>query len=115
VHEYSIVQSLLQRVDVEARAHGATSVSRLEVRIGQLAGVDADLLRTAFELFRERTICTQAELCVHSIAAVWRCPDCESEITPGGVLRCSDCGRPAALATGDEIVLERIEMEVPHV
>jgi Zn finger protein HypA/HybF involved in hydrogenase expression len=30
----------------------------------------------------------------------------------GERLRCPDCGLPAALRAGDEIVLERIEMEV---
>jgi hydrogenase nickel incorporation protein HypA/HybF len=115
VHEYSIVQSLLDRVDAEARAHGATSVSRLNVSIGELAGVDGELLLTAFEQFRERTICTKAELCVYPVAAIWRCPDCDTEIPRGARLRCPDCDRPARLIAGDEIVLERIEMEVPHV
>jgi hypothetical protein len=29
------------------------------------------------------------------------------------VLRCRDCGVPARLIGGDEILLDRIEMEVP--
>jgi len=31
------------------------------------------------------------------------------------VLACSRCGAPARLASGDALVLERIEMEVGHV
>ena len=31
----------------------------------------------------------------------------------GQVLRCSACGSPARLAGGDEIMLDRIELEVP--
>ena len=34
-------------------------------------------------------------------------------ITPGRLLRCDICDRPARLAEGDEIMLDRIEMEVP--
>jgi hypothetical protein len=34
-------------------------------------------------------------------------------IPPGSVLRC--CDSPARLAAGDDILLERIEMEVPDV
>ena len=62
MHEYSIVQALVDRVDAEARARKATAVHRLSVRIGELSGVDMDLLTTAYETFRERTICERAEL-----------------------------------------------------
>jgi hypothetical protein len=33
-------------------------------------------------------------------------------IPAGGPLRCRRCGVPARLAEGDEIMLDRIEMEV---
>jgi hydrogenase nickel incorporation protein HypA/HybF len=113
VHEYSIVQSLLDRVDAEARGRGALSVSRLEVRIGELAGIEVELLSTAFLAFRERTVCASAELSIRPIAARWVCPGCGAEIPKGGVLTCASCSVPARLAAGDEIILDRIEMEVP--
>ncbi len=112
MHEYSIVQALLDRVDAEARAHGASSVSRLEVRIGELSGVEVEHLRSAFLVFRDRTICAGATLMVQPIAARWECPHCSREIARGGVLTCGVCGNPARLAAGDEIMLDRIEMEV---
>jgi len=115
MHEYSIVQSLLARVEAEARARGADAVERLEVSIGELAGVETDLLVTAFELFRERTVCSRAELMVRPVSALWQCPSCEREIARGSLLRCPSCQRPARLVAGDEIVLERIELEVSHV
>jgi Zn finger protein HypA/HybF involved in hydrogenase expression len=34
-------------------------------------------------------------------------------VPAGAVLRCAACGAPARLVSGDEIVLEQIEMEVP--
>lgn len=115
MHEYSIVQSLMSRVDAEARARGATAVRSLEVRIGELAGVDGELLRTAFEHFRERTVCTDARLDIRAVPAVWSCSGCGRQIERGERLCCAACGRPARLVSGDEIVLERIEMEVPDV
>ena len=48
MHEYSIVASLIDRVQQEANAHGGTRVHRLHVQIGELAGVEIDLLKTAF-------------------------------------------------------------------
>jgi len=49
------------------------------------------------------------------VAVRWGCPACDTELAAGSALRCGDCGGPARLTAGDEIVLERIEMEVPDV
>lgn len=113
MHEYSIVEALLTRVDAEARARGATAVHRLTVRIGELSGVEIDLLTTAYATFRERTICAHADLDVLPVAAAWACPQCGGQIDRGAMLQCLRCGVPARLAQGDEILLDRIEMEVP--
>jgi len=115
MHEYSIVQSLLDSVDKEARSRGALAVHRLEVSIGELAGVEKDLLAIAFETFRPRTLCENAELRMTMVPARWECRRCESEVCRGARLQCSACGRPADLVAGGEITLDRIELEVDHV
>jgi hydrogenase nickel incorporation protein HypA/HybF len=113
MHEYSIVQALVERVALEARARRATAVHRLSVRIGELSGVEPDLLTTAYETFRAQTICDGAALDLRIIAARWECPGCGRVFGRGEVLTCPDCDAPARLAAGDEIMLDRIEMEVP--
>ena len=115
MHEYSIVASLIDRVQQEADAHGAARVHRLHVKIGELSGVELELLKTAFDTFRERTICDGAELAIDTVAASWACPSCKRPVVRGAILRCDTCGRPARMVEGDEIILERIEMEAPNV
>lgn len=115
MHEYSIVQALLERVEEEARLRGATRVERIRVRLGALSGVEPELLETAYATFRERTVCADAELELERVPARWCCPRCGGAIPIGAPLRCVQCRTPARLETGDEIVLQRIEMEVPHV
>ena len=55
MHEYSIVRALLDRVEAEAQARKATAVRHIRVRIGELAGVDPELL-----LYRLRRCCASA-------------------------------------------------------
>ena len=113
MHEYSIVQALLDRVEAEAHLRQATAVHRLTVSVGELSGVEVDLLMTAYSTFRERTICEQAELEVQRVSARWECPRCRSTIARGAQLRCAMCAGPAMLVAGGEIMLDRIELEVP--
>ncbi len=115
MHEYSIVGSLIDRIEREAAARGATMVTAVSVSIGELSGVEAGLLATAYDTFRERTICEAAALRIKKVPARWACPRCERTIAPGDVLRCGECDKPARLVEGDEILLDRIEMEVPDV
>ena len=115
MHEYSIVQSLLDRVESEAAARGATAVHKLRLQIGEMSGVETDLLRSAYETFTDRSICAGAELEIVPVPVRWGCPACGSEVPPVGALRCADCGGPARMVAGDELILERIEMEIPDV
>lgn len=111
MHEYSIIASLLQRVERESTLRGANRVHRLKLQIGEYAGVEVDLLKIAFDTFRERTICESAELVIDWVGAAWACSRCGRSIARGAPLRCEPCARPATMVRGDEIILERIEME----
>lgn len=118
MHEYSIVQSLVDSVAAAVRDREVAvgdreaSVRRIEVAIGELAGVDCTLLTTAFEVFRDGTLCERATLTIDRIPARWECSRCGGAVAQGGFLRCALCNTPARLAAGDEIVLQRIELEV---
>jgi hydrogenase nickel incorporation protein HypA/HybF len=112
MHEYSIVGALIGRVEAEARSRGATSIQRIQVALGELSGVDPDLLATAYETFRAGTLCAGADLDLHTVPARWACPSCGGTVPRGAALRCPSFEIPDRLAAGDEILLERIEMEV---
>jgi hydrogenase nickel incorporation protein HypA/HybF len=112
MHEYSLVSALVQKVEQEARARRATAVTRLRVRIGALAGVEPGLLASAFTLCREGLL-KDASLEIERAEAAWACPRCDAAVPVGAVLRCAACGLPARLVSGDELLLEQIELEVP--
>jgi hydrogenase nickel incorporation protein HypA/HybF len=112
VHEYTIVQALLDRVEESTRGYDQPRVTEVRVRIGELAGVEAALLRKAYDAFREASICRDARLVIETAPARWKCPRCDDEVQTNGVLRCARCDRPAILAAGGDIVLERVALEV---
>lgn len=112
MHEYSIVQALLERIALEAKRHGASAVAEVSVAVGRDSGVDAGLLATAFDLVRAGTVARDARLTLREVEPRWVCTECARPIAAGAVLRCADCGAPAKLIEGDELVLERLELEV---
>jgi hydrogenase nickel incorporation protein HypA/HybF len=114
MHEYSLVEALVTRVEQEARRRHALRIHRVSVRIGELSGVDPELFQTAYETFREGTMCAAAPLALTRLEASWSCPACARPIARGAILRCSACDVPARLDDGgDALTLDGIEMEVP--
>ena len=115
MHEYSVVSALMDRVIEEAERRKARRVVKVTVSIGELAGVEVELVVTAFQTCREKTPLADTELVVRAVATRWECPRCLKPRGRGEILACPDCGVPARLAAGDEIILDRIEMEVGDV
>jgi hydrogenase nickel incorporation protein HypA/HybF len=115
MHEYSIVQSLVDSVTSECGGHAAARVLRGHIQKGDHSGGDTHQLTTAFETFREGTCCEGADLLIERVSTQWVCPSCDRPIANGAVLQCPNCHEPARLTRGDEIILRQIEMEVPDV
>lgn len=115
MHEYAIVRSLVDRVAREARSRHALRVRGVRVLVGELSGVEPGLLLTAFDACRAGTACDGATLDVVRVDVAWECSRCAAGVPPAGPRRCSVCGASARLARGDELTLERIELEVSDV
>ena len=113
MHEYSLMLALMERVEQEAASRRAVAVHRVRIRIGELSGVEPDLLESAFSIVRERTICERAVIEITRVPAQWECSRCQSPLNAGDLLQCAACGAPARLTRGDEILLEQVELEVP--
>jgi len=112
MHEYSVIQSLIDSVETQAKLHPGAMVKLLRVSIGELSGVDTTLLASAYEVFRGETVCADAVLEIKPVSARWSCTKCDRAIPRGDVLRCAMCDAEVKLTSGDEIVLDQIELEV---
>jgi hydrogenase nickel incorporation protein HypA/HybF len=115
MHELSVCISLLDQVGSIARAHGATRVERILLRIGPLSGIEAELLRNAYPLAAAGTLAEGAVLDIEPAAVRVRCTQCgaECDATPNRLL-CAACGsHRTRLIGGDELLLARVELAIP--
>ncbi|MBI2390878.1 MAG: hydrogenase maturation nickel metallochaperone HypA [Deltaproteobacteria bacterium] len=114
MHEASLVMALFDQIDRAVAAHPRARVQEVHVRVGELAGVEPTLLRTAFEAFRESRGRPEAALALIEEPAEWACAKCGDAMARGAVLQCA-CGGAARLSRGGDVFLDRLELEVPDV
>ncbi len=81
MHEYSIVQSLLESCEEHAKQNEASNVTKVVVKIGVLSGVEPDLLKTAFDTFKEKTVCHNSEFIINVQKIEILCNDCGAKST----------------------------------
>ncbi len=113
MHEYSIVTSLLDLCEENAKKEGAQKITKVEVKIGKLSGVEPYLLQSAFDTFKEKTICDGAEFVMHLQDVVIQCHDCDKEFTlQENEFVCPEC-KSFNIETidGEGMYLMRLEME----
>lgn len=79
LHEYSVVQALLDQVEEIAQENKASKVTKIITKIGVMSGIEVDLLQTAFDTFKEQTICEEAEFIIQIQPVVIRCCSCGEE------------------------------------
>ena len=112
LHEYSIALSLLRMIKERAPKPGGSRALRVELTIGEQAGVEIELLETAWNNARIGTLCDSAALTIQRVPAQWGCALCGRAIESRAIKRCPDCDVAARLRGGDELVLDRVEFEV---
>ncbi len=113
MHEYSIVQALLDQCESHAAKHNAKKITKVVTKIGVLSGVEPDLLQTAFDTFKEGTICKDAEFVMNIQPVVIRCRECGQETMLEELkLVCPKCGSiQTEIIDGEEMYLMTLEME----
>lgn len=79
MHEMSLVISILDLAEAEARAAAARVINGITVEVGALAGVQTDALEFCFTAARKETLAAQATLTIDVIAGRGVCPICGQE------------------------------------
>ena len=112
MHEYSIVQSLLESCEEHAHENKATKVTKVVVKIGALSGVEPDLLQTAFDTFKEKTICDGCEFIINYQKVIIECLDCKEQSTlEKNEFTCPKCDSYSTkVIDGEDMFLMSLEM-----
>jgi hydrogenase nickel incorporation protein HypA/HybF len=113
MHELGIAASILDSVEKEAKRHPGVHISKVGVKVGELAGVDQDALQFGFEVLVKDTAFEPLTLEVEYIPRVQRCPKCEhefrmTEFDP----RCPLCGDfGTRCVSGEELDIAYMEVD----
>jgi hydrogenase nickel incorporation protein HypA/HybF len=112
MHEFSLVATLLDQIERIARQEHATAVTGVALQVGEFSGVDAELLRLAFEQSTAGTCAQEAALQIERVPLEGRCPACGEEFPILDFkFLCPRCGnRDVAAVRGEELILERLTL-----
>ena len=113
MHELSLIASVFEILEDEARRHGAHGVGRVVLRVGTMAGVVPELLESAFESYKIGTLAAAAKLEIEVVPVKLRCPDCGGEAARADTdFSCAACGsRRVEIVEGRDLVVGTIELE----
>ena len=113
MHEYSIVQALLDQCETYAKENNAEKITKVVTKIGKFSGVEPHLLEIAFDTFKEKSICDGAEFVMNIQELVLYCNECKKETQRSEAhYQCEHCGSTnVSVVDGDDMYLMTLEME----
>jgi len=113
MHEYSVVQALLEQIEGVAQENDATKVTKIIVKIGVMSGIEAHLLEIAFNTFKEKTICDGAEFVMNIQPLKIRCSSCQKESELQQIEYCCPfcSSTEVEVIDGEDMFLMSLEME----
>ncbi len=113
MHEASLVQSLLDQVAALLHEHSAQRVQTIRVSVGEFAGVEPELFRSAYDLLVDQTPVQGAQLELRTVPLRARCDACGQEFAVHQFrFQCPACdGRQVRTIQGEDLLLESVTLE----
>jgi len=113
MHEYSIVQALIEQCEGYAKENDAKQVNKVVVKIGIMSGVEPHLLEIAFETFKEKTVCDGAEFVMNIQPLTLTCKGCGKTSELENIAYCCpSCeSLDVEVVDGEEMLLMSLEMQ----
>ena len=123
MHEFSIVQQLVNTAVASAEENKVKEVHSITLQLGELTFLGKDQMSFAFECLSRETILEGAELKFEDVPAEIECGECgyrgplPREKLDGldhyfPILACPDCGARPEVIAGKECVIREMSAEV---
>ena len=113
MRELQFIQPILDRSLHKARESHAKRILSLQLAVGEIAGLDQDVIREHWDRLSHGTLAEHARLDFRMIQAEVQCMACFQKYHPQqGEIHCPYCGSYGAkILAGEEFFLESIELE----
>jgi hydrogenase nickel incorporation protein HypA/HybF len=117
MHEYILADKILQSVLDFMDKQSLTSVSLVDVGVGELLGLERNSLNIAYGILSKGTKAEGSRLKVHPVKGIVSCSKCgfegrlkhiHAQHTVDPVFACPDCGSSVSIKKGNEVKLNRI-------
>lgn len=111
MHEMSIAVSILDIVNEEARKNNLSKISKVKLKIGEMANIVPELLVSSWEILVQDTMADQSKLEYDFIPLTAKCSDCGVEFhIENVVFQCSKCSSPnIKVISGEELNILYVE------
>ncbi len=115
MHELALMQEVCELALAAAAADGATRITRIQLRVGTVAGVNAEALRSAFAVVMAADAghaAAGADLQLELVPTRCWCPHCNQSFLPADVIHaCPLCGQLSSrILEGRELELTALEV-----
>ena len=114
MHEIALVQGLLEQLHALAKEHQKRKIITVSMEIGPFSGVVVDSFQFGFDILsKDAPLTKDAELIIHSPAALYRCCGCGRQIQEQQRPKsCPQCSQTLFSPEGSvELMLLQVEME----
>ncbi len=112
VHELSVATSLMNIIVESAKADGALRVLKVNLVVGNMAGIVADSLKDCFDTVKEGSIADKAELVIEEVKATALCVECGGKFeVEQNMFNCPKCGEVVLPSGGDDLYIKNMEVE----
>lgn len=113
MHEVSIVRSVIDIAESEARKLGASNIRKIKLKVGEFRGVVKEALEFSFAALKKDTLAAEAELEVETVRLGVECGDCGPVDCPLNDfnLLCPHCGALLTIVAGREMQVEYIDLD----
>lgn len=114
MHELSLIASLFEILEEQAKAKNAKTIVSVHLQVGLLSGAVPELLKTSFDIYKKDTLADDAELYIEEVPLKVECQACGAlMVKEDYVVVCDECGSTnLKTLQGMDLFLLKMDVEV---